>query len=242
MGSLKGQTVLVTGASSGFGEAIAFAFGLQGANVALVARREDALKAVAVEVEARGGQALVCPTDVTDENQIHAAIEQTRTVFGDIHVLVNNAGTNVTARSIADTTLEQWRLMMEVNLASAFVFTKAILPEMKSRGGGLIVNVSSLSGLVPNGRGGVGYSASKMGMDALNRVTNEEGNAYGVRACLLCPGSGNTPLISRRPTPPSDKQRETMLQSEDIAQVVVFLASLPPHVNIDLLSIRPTKS
>ena len=189
-----------------------------------------------------GGQALVCPTDVSDDGQIYAALEQTRAAFGPIDVLVNNAGFNHTERSIADTSAEQWRELLEVNLTSAFVFTKAVLPEMKERGDGLIINLASRAGMYPSLLAGVGYSASKIGMEALNTVTNEEGNRHGVRASLLNPGAGNTPIMERRPVQPSPEAKTKMIQSEDIAATVVFLASLPPRVHIDFLSIMPTKS
>jgi len=244
MGALDGKTIIVTGASSGFGEAIALACAAAGANVSLVARRRELLESAAEAARALngGGQALVCPADVGDDGQIVAALEQTRAALGPIDVLVNNAGFNHKERSIADTSAEQWRELLEVNLTSAFVFTKAVLPEMKERGDGLIVNIASRAGMYPSLLAGVGYSASKIGMEALNTVTNEEGNPHGVRACLLNPGAGNTPIMDRRPVQPSQEAKTKMIQSEDIAATVVFLASLPPRVHIDFLSIMPTKS
>ncbi|MCY3979315.1 MAG: SDR family oxidoreductase [Chloroflexi bacterium] len=242
MGPLDGKTIIVTGASSGFGEAIALACAEAGANVSLVARRKELLDSVAEAARAQGGQALVCPADVSDDEQICAALEKTRAQFGPIDVLVNNAGLNHTERSIADTSAEQWRELMDVNLTSAFVFTKAVLPEMKERGDGLIINLASRAGMYPSLLAGVGYSASKIGMEALNTVTNEEGNPHGVRACLFNPGAGNTPIIDRRPVKFSQEQKMKMIQSEDIAATVVFLASLPPRVHIDFLSMMPTKS
>ena len=242
MGSLTGKTIIVTGASSGFGEAIAIACAEAGANVSLVARRKEALEIVAEAARAKGGQALVCPADVSDDAQIHAALDKTRAAFGPVDVLVNNAGINVTERSISDTSIEQWRELLEVNLSSAFVFTKAVLPEMKTRGDGLIINLASRAGMFPSLMAGVGYSTSKIGMEALNEVTNQEGNPHGVRACLFNPGAGNTPIIDRRPKKFSLEQKMKMIQSEDIAATVVFVASLPPRVNIDLISMMPTKS
>ncbi len=242
MGALDKKTIIVTGASSGFGEAIAIACCGEGANVSLVARRRELLESVAAKARAQGGQALVCPADVSDDEQIHAVVEQTRTAFGPIDVLVNNAGYNVTERSIADTSAEQWRDLLAVNLTSAFIFTKAVLPEMKARGDGLIINLASRAAMYPSLLAGVGYSTSKIGMEALNIVTNEEGNPQGVRACLFNPGAGNTPIMERRPVVPSAEQKARMIQSEDIAAAVVFLASLPPRVHIDLLSMMPTKS
>lgn len=237
---LNEQNVLITGASSGFGRAIALAAAAEGANVALVARRSEELQQVAARAEAEGVRALVCPADVGDETQALAAVEKARTELGPIHVLVNNAGTNVTSRSITDTNSDQWRLLLDVNLTSAFLFTKAVLPDMKAQRNGLIINLSSRAGLRASLMAGVAYSASKMGMDALTQVTNEEANTFNVRACLVCPGSADTPLVDRRPTPPTPEQRARMLQSEDIAAMVIFVATLPPHVHVDLLSVKPT--
>ena len=244
MGALDGKTIIVTGASSGFGEAIALACAAEGAKVSLVARRKERLAHVADAARSlkEDAQALVCAADVSDDMQIFAALERTRAAFGPIDVLVNNAGFNHTERSIADTSAEQWRELLEVNLTSAFVFTKAVLPEMKQRGDGLIINLASRAGMYPSLLAGVGYSASKIGMEALNTVTNEEGNPHGVRASLVNPGAGNTPIMARRPVQPSADQKALMIQSEDIAATVVFLASLPPRVHIDFLSIMPTKS
>lgn len=242
MGTLDGKIILVTGASSGFGEAIAIACAAAGAKVSLVARRQEALEAVAQTIRDNGGEALVCPTDVAEDEQIHAAIAQTVDALGAIDVLVNNAGTNVAQRSIADTSPEQWRLLIDVNLTSAFVFTKAILPAMKERGEGLIVNLASRAGMYPSVAAGVAYSSSKIGMEALNTITNEEGNPHGVRACLFCPGSGNTPIIDKRPIKFSDEEKALMIQPEDIADTVVFIASLPPRVNIDFVSMTPTRT
>ena len=242
MGNLQNKTVIVTGASSGFGEAIAIACAAEGARVSLVARRVELLERVAIAVRAKGGEALVCPADVSDDAQVHAAVEKTRAAFGPVDVLVNNAGINIPQRSITDTSAEQWRELMDINLTSAFVFTQAVLPEMKARGDGLIINLASRAGMFPSIGAGVAYSASKIGMEALNDVTNEEGNAHGVRACLFNPGAGNTPIIDRRPVKFSLEQKMKMIQSVDIAATVVFIASLPPRVNIDLVSMLPTKS
>ena len=239
---LNGKTIIVTGASSGFGQAIAIACAAEGAKVSLVARRADILEAVASSIRDHGGEALACPTDVRDDSQIQAAVEATRSAFGPIDVLVNNAGTNMRSRSIDETTAQEWRDMLDVNLSSAYVFTKAVLPEMKARGGGLIINVASRAGMFPSLRAGVAYSTSKIGMEALNIVTNEEGNPHGVRACLFNPGLGNTAIIEQRPAGFTQEQRQMMIQSQDIADTVVFIAGLPPRVNINLISMVPTRS
>lgn len=231
--------MLITGASSGFGRAIALACAEAGADVALVARRRDALEELAAQIATTGRRAVVCPADIADETQIRAAVEQAQAELGQIDVLVNNAGTNFPQRGIMETAPAQWAEILNVNLTSAYLFTHLLLPDMIARQAGMIINVSSIAGIHPRLRSGVAYSASKMGMDALNRITNEEGNPHRVRACLICPGDSNTPLLDKRPAPPSPEQRSQILQPEDIAQAVVFVAGLPPHVLVEQMTIRP---
>jgi NADP-dependent 3-hydroxy acid dehydrogenase YdfG len=238
---LAGKKMLVTGASSGFGRGIALACAAAGADLALVGRDQNRLEEVAGLVRAEGVQATVCVADIADETQVLATVAGAREALGRIDVLVNNAGMNVTQRSIADTSSAQWRQLIEVNLTAAFLFSKAVLPEMVARAEGTIINVASRAALHPHLAGGVAYSTSKQGMDALTQVTNEEANPHGVRACLLCPGVGNTPLLDRRPAPPPPEQRVKMLQPEDLGAVVVLIASLPSRVNVDLVSLRPTR-
>ncbi len=234
------KTAIVTGASSGFGQAIAKTFGSVGMAVALVGRSAERLQAVADAINGQGGRAVVCVADIADAAQIRAAVEKAKAELGDIDILVNNAGMNVTQRSIRDTSAEQWRQLIDVNLTAAFLFTKLLLPDMMARRTGTIINVASRAALRPHLAGGAAYSTSKMGMDALTQVTNEEGNPHNVRACLLCPGVGNTPLLDRRPSPPPQEQRQRMLQPADVAAAALLVATLPQHVNVDILSLKPT--
>ena len=133
MSDFSGQNVIVTGASSGFGEAIALKFAAAGAHVAMIARREEVLRALAQRIESDGGRALVYPCDVGDEAQIRATVEKIDAELGPIHILVNNAGTNVVNRSIDATTIEDWRVVADVNLVSAYLFTNLLMPQMKAR-------------------------------------------------------------------------------------------------------------
>lgn len=238
---LAGKKIIVTGASSGFGRGIALACAAAGADVALVGRDPTRLQEVADLVRAGGSEAFVCMADFADERQVLTAASQAQDALGAVDVLVNNAGTNVRQRSILDTDLAQWRLLLEVNLTAAFLFTKALLPAMIARQRGTIINLASRAALQPSLKGGVAYSASKIGMDALTQITNEEGNPHNVRACLLCPGDGNTPLLDRRAAPPPQDQRLHMLQPEDIGELAVVVAAMPQHVKIDLISVWPTR-
>ena len=242
MNNLSGQNILVTGASSGFGEAIALQFAQAGAHVALIARREEMLRALAERIEPMGVRALVFPCDVGDEAQIRATVEKINAEFGPVHVLVNNAGTNVANRSIADTTTADFQVVADVNLISAYLFTNLLMPQMKARGAGTIINMGSRAANYPSLLAGVAYSSAKMGMQALNRITNEEGNPHGVRACIINPGVAATPLLDRRPTPPPQESRKLMMQAEDIAATVLYAASLPLRANADRIDLYPTNT
>ena len=170
MKRLQGQNVLITGASSGFGRGIALACAEAGANVALVARSGQRLREVAAKAEALGVETVVCVTDIGDEVQIRSAIAETKAHLGHINILVNNAGTNIPSRSIHDTSSEEWAQLLEINLTSAFLFTKALLPGMKERRQGTIINLASRAALHPDvndalyfvarGDGGHAFSAT----------------------------------------------------------------------------------
>lgn len=233
---------MVTGASSGFGKAIALAFADQGANLALIARREDKLNELAALIQAKGLKAIVCACNVASEQQINAALETIKTELGHIDILVNNAGTNINARRISETTVEEWQHLIKVNLTSAFLFTKALLPDMMKQNQGTIINIASRAASHPGLIAGVAYSSAKRGMEALSQITNEEANPHNVRACVINPGAANTPIMDLRPVPPSQEKRELMMQAEDIADTVVFVASLPQRVSIEVIEMRPTQS
>ena len=241
MRRLSGQSAIVTGASSGFGRSIALALAEEGSNVALIARRKRKLDDVARQIKSDfDGLPIVCPSDVGKEEQINAAVTKTINELGRIDILVNNAGMNIAARSIEETSPDQWRELIDINLTSAFLFVKRLLPEMKKNEFGTIINIASRAAIYPDVAGGVAYSSSKMGMDALTQICNEEGNPHNVRACLLCPGTGNTPIVDRRPSSPSLEQRKNLLQPEDVAGIVVLIASSPQRVNIEKIVLKPT--
>ena len=240
MKRLQDQNVLITGASSGFGRGIALACAEAGANVVLVARSGQRLREVAAKAEALGVETVVCVTDIGDEVQIRSAIAEAKAHLGHINILVNNAGTNLTSRSIHDTSSEEWRQLLEINLTSAFLFTKMLLPDMMAREHGVIINIASRAATFPSMLSGVAYSTSKIGMQSLTAVTNEEANPHNVRACVINPGEGNTPILDRRPEPPPAEERANMLQPEDLGEAVVFVASMPSRANIWRIDMTPT--
>ena len=193
MPGLAGTAVLVTGASSGIGEATALALGRGGARVALVARRVEQLAAVARGVEAAGGTALVVPADVTIAAEVAGAIERCVARFGRLDVLVNNAGAAVFA-TVEETTEADLRRMLAVNLESVFHGIKAALPVMRRQGGGHIVNVASTAGR--RGSPYVGaYCAAKFGVVGLTESLRAELMGSGIHVSLVLPGATRTPFF-----------------------------------------------
>lgn len=237
---LTDRVVLITGASSGFGHSAAAKFAAQGARVAVLARSPQPLEELCRALRAEGQQGLAVPADVGDPEalaQAHASVVEH---WGPVEILVNNAGINVRARSVQDTTLEEWDRLHAVNLTGAFHLTKLVMPAMRAAGRGTIVNVASRAINFPSLLSGVAYSSSKMGMWALNQVTNEEGNPDNIRAILINPGVAATPLVDRRPAPPPMEVRHQMLQAEDIADTILFAASLPYRACIEYMNVYPT--
>ncbi len=237
---LTDRVVLITGASSGFGRSAACKFAARGARVAVLARSVQALEELCQKLRAAGQRCLAVPVDVGDQAALSQAHATVADHWGPVEILVNNAGMNVLARSIQDTTLEEWDRIQAVNLTGAFHLTKLVMPAMQAAGRGTIVNVASRAGNFPSLLSGVAYSSSKIGMRALTQVTNEEGNSANVRAVLINPGVGATPILDRRPAPPPMEIRQQMLQAEDIADAILFAASLPYRVCIEYMNVYPT--
>ncbi len=237
---LTERVVVVTGASSGFGRSTAAKFAHRGACVAALARSTQALNTLCRTLQTAGKHCLAVPVDVGDPQALQQAHARVVSQLGPVEILVNNAGMNVGARRIQDTTLEEWDRIQAVNLTGAFHLTKLVLPAMQTAGRGTIINVASRAGNYPSLLAGVAYSSSKIGMRSLTRVTNEEGNPHNVRAILINPGVGATPLLDQRPEPPPPAVRAEMLQADDIADAILFAASLPYRVCIEHMDVYPT--
>ncbi|MCH8844437.1 MAG: SDR family oxidoreductase [SAR324 cluster bacterium] len=239
--TLRGSIVWVTGAGSGIGRAIALMLAGEGAHVVLMGRRADLLEGVRAEVQQKGGQGAVEPLDVSDRAAVTAAAERLLGERGRIDMLVNNAGTNVTERSLERLDPADWDRVLAVNLTGAYNMVHAVLPAMREAGGGLIVNISSLAGIAIHPLAGVAYTASKHGMTALSHHVNEEQWRHGIRACAICPGEVDTPILDARPVQLSSEARARMSRPEDVAAAVRMVALMPPRTTIGQLTIFPTR-
>jgi NAD(P)-dependent dehydrogenase (short-subunit alcohol dehydrogenase family) len=233
------QVAVVTGAGSGVGRATALLLLEGGWGVALVGRREDALRETAAQAAEVGERALVTPCDIGDQGAVERMAEQVFARFGHVDALVNAAGTNTPARSLAELSLENYRRLIDTNLNGAYYCAQAFLPTMRAQRSGTIVNIVSEAGLRANAKAGVAYVISKFGMTGLTQSINAEERPNGIRACAIFPGDINTPILDLRPAPPPPEARQRMLQAEDVAQCVLLALSLPPRAVIEELVIKP---
>ena len=241
-GELTGKTAIITGASTGIGRGTVLALAAAGANVALFARSEQQLEQVASEARRHSVNVLVHAGDVCDRDAVAKVVRSTRDQLGVPGILINNAGTNTPRRGVSDISAEDWDRVVAVNLTGAYNFVREVLPHMKESGGGLIVNVVSLAGKAASKLAGAAYSASKFGMAGLTESINDEEHQYGIRATSIFPGDVETPILDRRPAPPSTQQRAYFLQPEDLAAAVLFVSILPARACVPEIIIKPTRT
>jgi NADP-dependent 3-hydroxy acid dehydrogenase YdfG len=244
-GKLTGKVAIVTGASSGIGEATAIALAAEGATVAIVARRSDRLDNLANRITASGGQVFAITADVSDEAQVNDAVHQTQAKFGKVDILVNNAGVMLLGM-IEGANTEDWRRMLNLNVLGLMYATHAALPLMKAQGAGHIVNISSVAGRTVRTGSGV-YNASKWAVGAFSESLRQEVYQNNIRVTIIEPGLVATELPQHVTDP---KAKETTanfygsvknLDSEDIAAAIAYAVTQPSHVNVNEILIRPTE-
>ncbi|MCX7427400.1 MAG: SDR family oxidoreductase [Planctomycetia bacterium] len=237
MRELKGKVALVTGGGSGIGLGIAAALADEGCRVAICGRGEKKLQDAA---ECRpGGKILARPCDVTDRDAVAALLAWTEERLGPLDILVNSAGINVARRSMAELDPADWDRLLAVNATGLFNVLHAALPGMRRRGGGLIVNISSVAGKRAMHLAGPGYCAAKFAATALGTAVGLEERAHGIRVTNIYPGEVDTPILANRPVPVPDERKALMVHPEDIAACVVTIARLPAHVLVPELIITP---
>ncbi|MDB9372287.1 SDR family oxidoreductase [Nodularia sphaerocarpa] len=235
--SLDQRRALITGASSGIGKATALAFAKAGIDVALVSRSLDKLETVAEAARHTGVVAKAYAVDLANVTQVKAEIEAIALDFGGIDILVNNAGIAYTA-NLSETPLEDWQQVINLNLTSVFQCMMGILPGMRSRHTGTIINVASIAAKQPFPGWGA-YSVSKAGLMTLSQTLAQEERAHGIRVTAICPGAVNTELWDTE-TVQSDFDRSKMLTPEVVAQSILYTALLPQQAVIDELTLMPS--
>ncbi|WP_233263027.1 SDR family NAD(P)-dependent oxidoreductase [Cognatiluteimonas profundi] len=244
MKRLDGRVALVTGASSGIGEATAVALAQAGARVAIAARRRDRLEALASRLRAMGADVLVLEADLLDEHVAQRIVADTERHFGKLDILVNNAGV-MYLEPVIEADLGRWRRMLELNVLSLIASTQAALGGMRARRDGHIVNISSTAGRIANPNAAA-YSATKFGVVAFSEALRREVHADNIRVSVIEPGVVETELrehIGHAATKDSlDAWAASMrqLQPEDVADAIVFCVTRPSHVNVNEILIRPT--
>jgi len=222
---LEGRVAVVTGASSGIGEACALAFVEKGAKVVLAARRAERLEELVKRIEGMGGEALAVMTDVTREADVDNLFERALERFGTIDVLINNAGI-ADSTPVYDMPLELWHQVIETNLTSAFLCSRAAFRVMKDKGRGRIVNIGSISARVPR-ENSPAYAASKWGLDGLTRSLAIDGRAFNIAASIFHPGIVATEIAPGAVKLPADLSADP----GDIAAVIIHMCDIPDHLN-----------
>jgi clavulanate-9-aldehyde reducatase len=244
-GPLSGKVAAITGASSGIGEATALALAGAGAAVALGARREDRLEALAGRINESGGRAVALKADVADEASARAFVEGARSDLGGLDILLNNAGVMLLG-PVEGASTDDWRRMVEVNVLGLLYCTHAALPLMRESGGGHIVNVSSVAGRTANAGSAV-YNFTKWGVTGFSEALRQEALHSGIRVTCVEPGFVDTELQGHNEIPAVrdaiEKMRQSMdpLEAEDIAAAILYAVSAPPRVSVNEVLIRPTR-
>jgi NADP-dependent 3-hydroxy acid dehydrogenase YdfG/uncharacterized protein YciI len=241
---LDGKAALVTGASSGIGEATALALARHGASVVLAARRRDRLDALSARIAEDGGTAVAVVADVTDEEQTARLVECGPERFGRLDIVVNSAGIMLLA-SMREATPSEWRRMIELNLLALMNVTRCAVPHLRASGGGHLVNIASLAGRVANPNAS-GYAATKFGVVGFSESVRREVYTDNIRVTVIEPGVVATELGEHIENPAMKENLRARaaqmepLRADDIAEAVVYAVTQPARVNVNEIVVRPT--
>ena len=239
MSQLAGKIVAITGGGTGIGAGIARGLAAAGCRVTIGGRRLEPLQEVASSVASE--HPIRCQNiDVASPESVTSFFQTIRSEVGEVDILVNSAGINIQKRTMAEMSPEDWERVLSINASGAYRCMHEVLPAMRARKDGLVVNISSVAGKRAITLGGVVYCASKFAMTALGTAVSNEVRNEGVRITTVYPGEVNTPILDNRPTPVSQEHKDAILQPEDIASVIVSICALPPRANVPEIVIKPT--
>lgn len=238
MQSLENKVVLVIGGGSGIGLGVGEGFAREGAKVVLSSRNADTLNTAKAESDV-GERLLVYPADATDRAQIASLIAFTEANAGPIDILVYSAGINVPQRMFENHDPEAFEQVMDINAHGAFHAMQAVFPGMRERKSGLVLNIVSVAALNAMKLAGASYCASKFAQAALGKFANQEVLEEGISVTNIYPGETDTPLVDKRPTPPPPEQRARMIRPEDVADMAIAVAKLPPRATVPEVVITP---
>ena len=239
MSELAGKVVAITGGGTGIGAGIAKGLAEAGCKVTVGGRRIEPLESLAASVQSEHAMRHHV-IDVADPSSVESFFASVRQQDGEVDILVNSAGINIQKRTIAEMDPADWDRVLQINATGAYRCIHQVMPAMRARKDGLIVNISSVAGKRAITLGGVVYCASKFAMTALGTAISNEVRNEGVRITNVYPGEVNTPILDQRPVPVTQEHKESILQPEDIASVVVTICRLPPRANVPEVVIKPT--
>ena len=240
MAVLKGKVAWVTGGGSGIGQAGALELAKSGATVVVSGRRDSALAETESLIKQAGGAGETQVLDITDRDAVARAAAAVLARHGRVDILVNCAGVNIPKRFFKDLATTEWDRVVDINLNGALYCTLAVLPSMRERRDGLVINIGSWFARYPGYVGGAAYNAAKQALTAMTHQLNLEEGLHGIRGCVIHPGETVTPMQRARPKPPSPEDQARMLKMEDLGRVVRFVAESPRHVCLNEIVITPT--
>jgi NADP-dependent 3-hydroxy acid dehydrogenase YdfG len=236
---LKDKVAWITGGGSGIGLAGGIELARAGAHVVISGRSAETLKKAEKEIKAAGsGEAIAL--DVSDQKEVSRAAQEILKRRGRIDILVNSAGINHPKRNFRNVSIDGWDQIVAINLSGLFYCCQAVLPAMRERKDGLVINVSSWAGRYASTLTGPGYNATKRAVVAVTESINMEECAHGIRATSILPGEVATPILEKRPVPPPPEERARMLQAEDLGKTILFVASLPSRACVNEVIVSPT--